>query len=381
MRKGLLVTLLTSIFVLGGSAIPSFASGIAANPEKEMYATKGMTGSSIARYRTDVGSALGNNKNRFYSIGNHNFSKFAFDSAFYNVDGGADIEFSEITWGNSWHEEAVEVYLVNPRVKTCTGAEKAYGKNDIISAVDRGGINLSETDIEELRKDKLYFAGVAFNKRVIQNGNVANYTDYETRRFKEISGDWTNSDEDTKRKFVTSNITTEGDVAITGFNLPENIVSAEGIVLVDVTGKINKMYYKDDTKFGDDGFDLASVKVYGKSEINEGSTDKNEKAAYIKVSDLRNAEIADRITRDIVLENGDVVGSYTLKLNDNKKKFRLTYELNDGYKLTDERYGLSFNSFEEAKERTVKLDKSITIEKLSDDDMIYISIGDHVAKK
>lgn len=282
MRKKLLTALLTSVFILGG-ATQTFAN--ATNIEKqgtfdeiynEMYAVETSKdlkvnsqvndktlNSSVKSDRTSLKGALGQvESGSFYSVGSHDFSKYAFDEKFYNTSerGIGDIEFHEVTWGSSWHEEAVEIYLVNPVIRNCKGEEVEYKTNDITNAVSNESINISDESKKMLEGDNLYFAGVTYNKRVEENGTVEKYKEYEKARFKEITGSWYSGERDFEGNY-TEIKRSNFDTLITEFNLPEEVVSAEGIVLVDITSKINS---NNQSLANDDGFDLAGIKVWGK---------------------------------------------------------------------------------------------------------------------
>lgn len=253
MKKKLLVTLLASVVALGGLVTPTFADTVPEHTD-EIYVESGVTSEiqkdGIKEDRANIENALSNN-NKFYSVASHTFSKFTFDQRLVNVEGKPDINFYEVTWGTSWHEEAVEVYLINPVLQTSDGDNVSYLDNDLIEGGE--DLNLTEADKESFGTDGLYFAGVAFNKAVDTEEKAQKYTDYEANKLSQISSikKRTFGDKDISKK--------DSDTLITGFNLPKNVKSAEGIVLVDITAKINSD--RPDLA-SDDGFDLMYISAY-----------------------------------------------------------------------------------------------------------------------
>lgn len=145
---------------------------------------------------------------RFFAVASREWVEYAFEDKFMNVDGVPDIEFAEVTWGsgNSWQVEAVLVYLTNATIRNGDGEIVEYGNTD-------NGIG--------------YYAGIAWNRTGIAYVAPArrieiaeSYLPGVDRDFDQNSFYWANT------------------IGWTQFNLPEEVVCAEGVYLVDITADV-----------------------------------------------------------------------------------------------------------------------------------------------
>lgn len=147
----------------------------------------------------------------FFAIGARSWSHFTFADKFYNVDGVPDIEFAEVTWGSgeSWHTEAIKVYLTNAYIRNAEGKLVAYGATD-------DGIG--------------YYAGIAWNRIGLENVNEADRL-LKTQSY--FAG---------TRDFEHNVFYRSGQYGTyTQFHLPEEVVYAEGIHLIDITNDVYQM--------------------------------------------------------------------------------------------------------------------------------------------
>lgn len=154
----------------------------------------------------DPPEGLPDNPNElFFGLAARTWTNYWFEDVFCNMDGEEvpDIQFAEVTWG-SWHPEAALVYL--------TDAYIWNGNNVVPYGTTDDGIG--------------YFAGIVWNKIGIQNIN-------EARRL-EIIQDYF----DGSRDFASNSFYQDGNFGISQFYLPEEVISANGITLVDITKDI-----------------------------------------------------------------------------------------------------------------------------------------------
>jgi len=179
-----------------------------------------------------------------------------FDEPFCNVNSVPDIGFSEVTWGN-WHVEAALVYLTDTYVRDGTGNVVAYGAAD-------DGIG--------------YYAGIVWNKIGITYVT-------EERRLKITESYFSGS-----RDFSGNTFYQDGNFAVSQFSLPDEVVCARGITLVDITVDVYDEYASQAYTYTDvdgegvrvtligldplqveavygyegntDGFDLDAIRVY-----------------------------------------------------------------------------------------------------------------------
>lgn len=171
---------------------------------------------------------------KFFSLAARTFTKYTFESDFMNVTGASDIKFAEVTWGNSWHPEATLVYLTGARVRNEDGEIVPYEGDD-------GGYG--------------YYAGVAWNKVGIQQ-----VTESDRDAIVQLY-----LPEGLSRFFPPNTLTQDGNFLITEFHLPDEVVCAEGITLVDITWDVYDLAgpsragtYSGNT----DGYDLDAIRVY-----------------------------------------------------------------------------------------------------------------------
>ncbi|MCK9274775.1 MAG: hypothetical protein M0P57_06765 [Syntrophales bacterium] len=144
---------------------------------------------------------------KFFGVASRAWTHYTFEDQFMNVDGAPDIEFAEVTWGsgNSWHVEAVKVYLTGAIVRNEEGELVEYGTVD-------DGIG--------------YYAGIAWNRTGIQYVS-------EARRI-ELAESYGPADRD----YDSNEFYFSGTFGWTQFNLPAGVVCAEGIYLVDITSEV-----------------------------------------------------------------------------------------------------------------------------------------------
>jgi hypothetical protein len=117
------------------------------------------------------------------------------------VDNVPDIEFSEVTWGK-WHVEAALVYLTDAYIKDVNGNVFPYGvKDDSIG----------------------YYAGIIWNKIGIKGLTVDERIALAENYF---SG---------TRDFSGNTYYEDENFAVSQFYLPDEVVKATGIRLVDIT--------------------------------------------------------------------------------------------------------------------------------------------------
>jgi hypothetical protein len=145
---------------------------------------------------------------RFFGVASRAYVQYSFDGSFGNVDGVPDIEFCEVTWGsgNSWHVEAVLVYLIGATVRDENGDVAPYAGND---------------------NEIGYYAGIAWNRT-----GVAYVS--EARRI-EIAESYLSG---VDRDYDSNEFYYSGTFGWTQFNLPSEVVCAEGIYLVDITAAV-----------------------------------------------------------------------------------------------------------------------------------------------
>lgn len=247
--KKKLSLLMAMIMVLSLAAIPGFgavpldtglemyASGSTTGPATPYVITPSRTNPANAYYEFDAIQNAG--ENLFYSLASHEYSKFTFGDEFNNIedtDTLTDMQFSEVTWGDTWHPEAALVFL--------TGAKIGDINTNVQYAPLDGGFG--------------YFAGIIWNKVGIQNvaalarTNVVNsYADlYDVE----------------SRIFIDNTFGLDGNFGITKFRMPEEVVSADGVVLVDITHLVYNMATSSRASTyssGKDGYDLDAIRVYG----------------------------------------------------------------------------------------------------------------------
>jgi hypothetical protein len=172
---------------------------------------------------------------KFFALGSRAWTTYTFDYPYWNVDGAPDLEFCEVTWssGPSWHAEAAKVYL--------TGAYVRDGNGDVVAYTPAAG------------EEDGYYAGVAWNRTGIQYVSAANR---EAVAQSYLPADVT-------RTFVANTFSWSGVFGWTQFHLPEEVVYAAGVKLVDITASV----YDDDgsasTYAGNtDGYDLDAIRAY-----------------------------------------------------------------------------------------------------------------------
>lgn len=195
-----------------------------------------------------IGNKTSDGASKFYSLATHYYTQFTFDSPFFNIEDTtteADIEFAEVTWGSTWHPEAALVFLTDAETGTY-GSSTPYLNDD-------AGLGLGAT----------YFAGVIWNKVGL---------DVLTPEVRQGILDGYESDFAIVRDFIPSTGYTIGnDAAVTLMYLPEEVVSASGVILIDITDKVYSLTgvsvrtnsYGTGPNQGVDGYDLDAIRVYG----------------------------------------------------------------------------------------------------------------------
>jgi hypothetical protein len=238
------VLLLVGIFFIGMTSINAVTP---INSTNKMYAKYYQTGevvnvdlpaANIARlnpanalYEFDAIQGTGANE-KFFAVASREYTKYWFDHDFYNVDNAPDITFSEVTWGTTWHSEAVLVYLTDAYVRNSYGQIVKY-----IPTVEEG---------------YGYYAGIAWNKIGI---NGISNMQREIIAESYLTG--------VSRTYLNNQYQVNGNFGLTYFHLPEEVVYAKGIVLVDITKDIYNKAGSASTYNGNtDGYDLDGISVY-----------------------------------------------------------------------------------------------------------------------
>ncbi|HAS74663.1 MAG TPA: hypothetical protein DCS67_11015 [Clostridiales bacterium UBA8960] len=241
--------LMAMIMVMSLAVIPGFGA-VPRDDGLIMYATGSVLGPAtpyeIVTARKNPANAYGQfdaiqnaGENLFYSLASHEYTKFTFADTFFNIEDTdllTDMQFSEVTWGDTWHPEAALVFL--------TGAKIGDIDTNVPYALMDGGHG--------------YFAGIIWNKVGIQN--VAALS-----RSNVVSTFANNYDVET-RAFIDNTYGLEGNFGITRFRIPEEVVSADGVILVDITHLVYNMAgtTRGSTySTGEDGYDLDAIRVYG----------------------------------------------------------------------------------------------------------------------
>lgn len=247
MKKKIIIFMVL-LLIMSVAIVPGFSS-IALDETLAMYATDAMIGPinpiTINPNRTDSTNALyefdaiqNAGDNLFYSLASHDYTKFSFDDDFYNIMDTptvSDIEFSEVTWGESWHPEAALVFL--------TGAQ--------IGDID------TNTAYVPTDGSYGYYAGIIWNKVGIQNVSSASRTN--------IVNDYATDYGVGARGFIDNTYALDGNFGITQFKMPEEVVFAEGVILVDITSEIYGMAGSTRARTyptGKDGYDLDAIRAY-----------------------------------------------------------------------------------------------------------------------
>lgn len=241
--------LMAMIMVLSLAVTPGFGA-VPRDDGLIMYATGSTTGPAtpyvITPSRTNPANAFGPfdaiqnaGENLFYSLASHEYSKFTFGKDFYNIvdtDMLTDMQFSEVTWGDTWHPEAALVFL--------TGAKIGDINTNVPYVPLDGGFG--------------YFAGIIWNKVGIQDVTALARTNV-------VNSYALNYGVET-RAFIDNTYGLDGNFGITRFRMPEEVVSADGVVLVDITHLVYTMAGSSRASTyssGKDGYDLDAIRVYG----------------------------------------------------------------------------------------------------------------------
>jgi hypothetical protein len=146
-----------------------------------------------------------NPNEHFFGLAAREWTNYTFEDQLRNVTWAPDIEFAEVTWGSGWHIEAAKVYLTDAYVQGADGSIASYGQAD-------DGIG--------------YYAGVVWNKEGINRLTGERRLQITKRYF---AGD---------REFGNNTFATEGNFGVSQFNLPDEVVYAAGVALVDITSEV-----------------------------------------------------------------------------------------------------------------------------------------------
>ena len=184
-----------------------------------------------ALYEFDAIQGTGANE-KFFAVASREYTKYWFGHDFYNVDNAPDITFSEVTWGTTWHAEAVLVYLTDAYVRNSYGQIVKY--------------------VPTIEEEYGYYAGIAWNKIGI---NGISNMQREIIAESYLTG--------VSRTYLNNQYQVNGNFGLTYFHLPEEVVYAKGIVLVDITKDIYNKAGSASTYNGNtDGYDLDGISVY-----------------------------------------------------------------------------------------------------------------------
>ena len=245
MKKFLLLSVFVIMFLI---ATPKTYAVTPINSTNKMYANSYTAGSTVPvslpsenLARLNPANALGafdavqgisGANEKFYAVASREYTKYWFDHDFYNVDNAPDITFSEVTWGTTWHAEAVLVYLTDAYVRNNQGQIVKY--------------------VPTIEEEYGYYAGIAWNKIGI---NGLSNMEREI-----IAESYLNL---VPRTYLNNQYQVDGNFGLTYFHLPEEVVYAKGIVLVDITKDIYNKAGSASTYNGNtDGYDLDGISVY-----------------------------------------------------------------------------------------------------------------------
>lgn len=199
---------------------------------------------------------------KFFALASRNGVEFTFPERFMNVEGNRDIEFAEVTWGsgNTWHVEAVLVYLTDAYIRD--------GGGNVVPYVPTAG------------ETHGYFAGIAWNRTGIQYVSEADRLAITASYLPGVI-----------RDYGGNSFEYQGEIGISHFSLPDEVVDAEGIYLVDITKDVyaaggapstyetgtsvlvteilecpivdaSDVTYTSGQRGNTDGFDLDAIRVY-----------------------------------------------------------------------------------------------------------------------
>lgn len=147
---------------------------------------------------------------KFYGLAARSSTTYTFEGDYWNVDDVPDIRFAEVTWNNTWHAEAALVYLTDAMVRDTGGNLVSYGPAD-------DGLG--------------YYAGIVWNKVGIA-GLSASAREALAESYLPVG---------VSRTFEGNTFSQLGNFGISEFNLPEEVVHANGITLVDITKDVYTM--------------------------------------------------------------------------------------------------------------------------------------------
>lgn len=276
MKKKLLTTLLAGFMVLG-VGIPCFASEISTLSEEGVQI---MASKSLKSFATDAQqkgpkkeelnreersnplNAIGGyradqigNEHKFYSTEYYDNTTFVYGTPKYddsgtltggntiwNIPGDKDIEMCEVTWGDNWYVEGVKVYLKNAVVRNENG--------DLVDYVPQTPLEIENNG---------YYAGIAWSKIGMDESKFPQREKYEAH-FNELHPN---------RTFKQSTFRQDGNFLFTQFDLPDDVVAASGIVLVDLANDLyknnvfgEKLYFDSVYQSSPGGFDLDAISAY-----------------------------------------------------------------------------------------------------------------------
>lgn len=156
----------------------------------------------------------------FFGLASREWSEFTFADDFANVDGNPDIAFREVTWGaiGSWHAEAALVFLTDAYVWDADG--------NIVPYVPTAGEGVG------------YFAGIVGNKEC--------YHQFDDAEDAALLAEYAATFGVGSRGFHLNGIETDPEPnevrTTTLFYLPDEVVSAAGVRLVDITDVVYNRY-------------------------------------------------------------------------------------------------------------------------------------------
>ena len=348
MRKLLAVLVMVSM-VLSLFTLPAFAV-TPVGTSNEMYAQEVTTGdpntavqmpvSSMPRidpehalYEFDAELGASGISDYFYAVNSHAWSNFTFGYDFWNIDNEADLLFREVTW-NNWHAEAALVYLTDAYVKNDDGDIIAYAEDDCSTDNIING----------------YLAGVVWNKT-----GITELTDEERDLVAQnyLPGGVTRNFENNVYRFESS------DYGWTEFHLPDAVVHATGVTLVDITEDVYNMAssvgtYNNNT----DGYDLDAIRAYkyepwrfndtatGCDNEEDGTGDKIlTKGTWFMYNEV-NFAVTDEVELTFPIQAGNpkdgvnIIGEYTVT-NNGDGTYTVDYEIDDTIEMNGYIYDIS----------------------------------------
>jgi hypothetical protein len=243
-KAGIFLVLITCFFLIGiskvNAAVPLDDTNImyAKYYEAGAEVVVSLPAANVARLNPanalgmfDAIQGTGANE-KFFAVASREYTNYWFNYRYWNIDGEADITFSEVTWGTTWHAEAVKVYLTDAYVRNSSGKIVPY--------------------TPKIGEGDGYYAGIAWNKIGINGLNATVRNNIAKSYLPGVT-----------RDYMANHYHVDGNFGLTHFHLPDEVVYAKGIILVDITKDVYNLAGGGSTYNGNtDGYDLDGISVY-----------------------------------------------------------------------------------------------------------------------